>query len=92
MNSLVTDTLWARTAPLLPEERKQGNILGPNPTDKGRAGCKHHLVVDGQGIPLAVRLTAANVNDCQLFGELLDAIPALSARGPIAESNGHPRS
>ena len=61
---------------------KGGNIIGPNPTDKGRAGCKRHLVVDATGIPLAVRLTPANVNDCQLFAELLDAIPALKRRGP----------
>ena len=65
---------------------KGGNIIGPNPTDKGRAGCKRHLVVDAAGIPLAVRLTAANVNDCQRFEELLDAIPALRHRGP-----GRPR-
>jgi transposase len=43
-------------------------------------------VVDGKGVPLAVRLTKANVNDCQLFGQLLDAIPALRQRGP-----GRPR-
>ncbi len=65
---------------------KGGNVIGPNPTDKGRAGCKRHLVVDAKGVPLAVRLTAANVNDCQLFEELLDAIPALKGRGP-----GRPR-
>lgn len=65
---------------------KGGNIIGPNPTDKGRAGCKRHLVVDATGIPLAVRLTAANVNDCQLFEELLDAIPSLKGRG-----RGRPR-
>jgi len=55
-------------------------------TDKGRAGSKRHLVVDAEGIPLAVRLTAANVNDCQLSEELLDAIPAMRRRGP-----GRPR-
>jgi hypothetical protein len=30
-------------------------------------------VVDARGIPLALRLTKANVNDSQLFEELLDA-------------------
>lgn len=43
-------------------------------------------MVDATGIPLAVRLTAANVNDCHLFEELRDAIPALWHRGP-----GRPR-
>jgi transposase len=43
-------------------------------------------VVDAQGIPLAFRLSGANVNACQLFENLLDAIPALSRRG-----RGRPR-
>ncbi len=54
---------------------------GPNPTDKGRAGCKRHLVVDATGIPLAVRLTPENVNDCQLFETMLDAIQVLKKGG-----------
>jgi transposase len=65
---------------------KGGDIIGPNPTDKGRAGCKRHLVVDAKGIPLATLLTPANVNDCQLFDALLDAIPPLKGPG-----RGHPR-
>lgn len=43
-------------------------------------------MVDAQGIPLAVRLSAANLNDCQVFEELLDAIPPLKKRG-----RGRPR-
>ena len=43
-------------------------------------------MVDAQGIPLAVRLSGANRNDCQLFEEMLDAIPALKTRG-----RGRPR-
>lgn len=43
-------------------------------------------MVDAQGIPLAVRLSGANRNDCQLFEELLDAIPPLKKRG-----RGRPR-
>ena len=37
-----------------------GAATGPNPTDRGKPGSKRHLVVDRQGIPLAVLLTAAN--------------------------------
>ncbi len=66
--------------------KKGGNITGPNPTDKGRPGCKRHIVVDAQGVPLAVRLTKANVHDSQIFEEMLEAIPALKHRGP-----GRPR-
>lgn len=43
-------------------------------------------MVDAQGIPLAVRLSGANVHDSQLFEELLDAIPPLPQPG-----RGRPR-
>jgi transposase len=36
-------------------------------------------VVDRQGIPLAVKLTAANVHDSVVLEELLDAIPPIKA-------------
>ena len=39
-------------------------------------------MVDAAGIPLAVRLTPANVNDGQLAETMLDAIPALKKGGP----------
>jgi transposase len=42
-------------------------------------------VVDAGGIPLAVRLSAANRNDCLLLADLLDAIP------PVRGKPGHPR-
>jgi transposase len=42
-------------------------------------------VVDRQGIPLAVTLSAANVNDVSLFEPLLDAIE------PIKRPRGRPR-
>jgi hypothetical protein len=34
-----------------------------SPVDRGRAGSKHHLLVDATGIPLACTLTAGNRND-----------------------------
>lgn len=43
-------------------------------------------MVDATGIPLAVRLSAANVNDCQRVEQMLEAIPPLRRRGP-----GRPR-
>ena len=36
---------------------------GPNPTDRAKPGMKDHILCDGRGIPLAVAVTAANVND-----------------------------
>ena len=54
---------------------KRGESTGPNPTDRGKSGAKRHLVVDQQGLPLAVLNTAANTADCKMFIETLDAIP-----------------
>jgi transposase len=56
---------------------KRGGLLtGPNPTDRGKAGTKRHVVVEGQGVPLGVKLTAANDHDGPLFEPLLEAIGA----------------
>ncbi|MBV9677029.1 MAG: IS5 family transposase [Acidobacteriaceae bacterium] len=33
-----------------------GEETGPSPVDRGKAGSKRHIVVDGRGTPLAVRL------------------------------------
>lgn len=52
-----------------------GDLTGPNPTDRGKRGSKRHLVVDRNGIPLAVLLSAANVHDSRIFEALLEAIP-----------------
>jgi transposase len=65
--------------------KKGGPLTGPNPTDRGKAGTKRHVVVDRQGIPLAVKLTAANQHDGLAFEPLLDAIP------PIQGRHGRPR-
>jgi hypothetical protein len=44
------------------------------------AGQRHHLIVDGQGIPLAVSLTGGNRNDITQLLPLLDKIPAVAGR------------
>ena len=46
--------------------------LGRNPTNRGRSGGKIHLHVDGQGIPLGVTVTGANVHDSRLTGATLE--------------------
>ena len=42
-----------------------GSQTGPSPVDRRKPGSKVHLITEAQGIPLAVRLTAANVNDVE---------------------------
>ena len=48
-----------------------GELTGPNPTDRGKAGTKYHVVVSTDGIPLGVIPSAANVHDTRLFLHLL---------------------
>jgi transposase len=54
-----------------------GDQTGPNPTDRAKRGSKRHVICDRRGVPLAVRLTAANRNDSQEALALVDAIPPL---------------
>ena len=59
---------------------KKGGRHGPNPTDRGKPGTKRHMVTDRRGIPLAVRLTGANVHDSTVLAEILDAIPEIRGK------------
>jgi transposase len=45
-----------------------GDQTGPNPTDRAKRGSKRHLICDGRGVPLAVRLTGANRRLARSFG------------------------
>jgi transposase len=58
-------------------------LTGPNPVDRGKAGSKLHVLVDRTGLPLAVAVSAANVNDSEALTPLVQAVPAIqSRRGP----------
>ena len=50
-----------------------GDLIGPNPTDRGKAGVKRSLLVDGQGGPLSITVAGANVHDAKLLEATLDA-------------------
>jgi transposase len=64
-----------------------GLLTGASPVDRGRAGSKHHLLVDASGIPLAVTLTGGNRNDVT---QLIPLLEDLHAR-PVAGKPGRPR-
>ena len=51
--------------------KRGGELTGPNPSDRGKPGTKHHVAVSTDGIPLAVVPSAANVHDRRLFPHLL---------------------
>ena len=78
---------------LVPVDRRQwqrpccfwGAQTGPNPTDRRKAGTKHHILTDGNGIPLAATITGANRHDVTQLIKLVDSIP------PIYGKPGRPR-
>jgi transposase len=59
---------------------KGGSETGPSPVDRGRAGSKHHLLVDATGIPLAWTLTGGNRNDVTQLIPLVDRVPPVRGR------------
>jgi transposase len=64
---------------------KGGAETGPSPVDRGRAGSKHHLLVDASGLPLAFSVTGGNRNDVTQLIPLIDAVP------PVRGLVGRPR-
>jgi len=53
--------------------------------DKAKAGSKHQIITDAQGIPLAALLTSATTNDVTQLIPLVEAIP------PVRGKRGRPR-
>jgi transposase len=51
--------------------KRGGELTGPNPTDRGKAGTKYHVVVSTDGLPLGAVPSAANVHDTRFFPHLL---------------------
>ena len=60
--------------------KRGGDLVGPNPTDRGKRGTKYHLAVTGDGVPVACAATGANVNDTVLFERLFLTAFAVTAR------------
>jgi transposase len=76
---------WSRASvDSLSVRAKRGEATGPNPTDRGKSGSDYHVVVDRNGIPLAIRLAAANAPDATQLIPLVDTIP------PIIGPRGKP--
>jgi transposase len=77
---------WARAAVDCTFARAFGGVegSGKTPTDRGRPGVKHHVLVDAQGIPLAGEVTGANVP------EIKELVPLVDHCGPLDET-GEPQ-
>jgi transposase len=66
--------------------KRGGQKTGPNPTDRGKPGSKHHLITDARGTPLAnPLLTPSNVPDVVMLVPLVDHI------SPVRGRVGRPR-
>src|SRR5271166_2253304 len=68
-----------------PEALGGGDQTGPNPTDRGKPGTKHHVLTEGQGVPLVTHSTGANVPDVNELLPLVDDIP------PVRRKADRPR-
>jgi transposase len=62
-----------------------GEGTGPSPTDRGKAGAKHHVITDAAGVPLAGSTTPANRNDISEMAPLVNKLPEVAGKA------GHPR-
>lgn len=63
---------------------KGRSATGPSPVDRGKAGSKHHRIVEAHGIPLAAITPGGNRND------VTPLIPLIQAVRPIRGSCGQP--
>jgi transposase len=57
-----------------------GEKTGKSPVDRGKLGSKHHLLVEGRGVPLSMSLTGANRHDITQLMSLVESIPRVQGR------------
>src|SRR5215217_6091439 len=70
--------------------KRGGELTGPDPTDRGKAGTKYHVVASTDGLPLAAIPSAANVHDTRLFPHLLRlALAVCAAIGRLYADAGY---
>jgi hypothetical protein len=74
------------------QAKKGAPRRAPSPVDRARNGCKHHLLVDAGGIPLAWTVMGGNRNDITQLIALVDAVPAVAGcvGRPRRRRPGHP--
>jgi len=57
-----------------------GQHTGPSPVDRRKPGSKHHILTDGQGVPIVAKTTAANRHDVTELLNLVNEVPAISGK------------
>jgi transposase len=57
-----------------------GEKTGKSPVARGKLGSKHHLLVEGRGVPLSMSLTGANRHDITQLMKLVENIPKVRGK------------
>lgn len=57
-----------------------GEKTGPSPVDRRKPGSKHHVLTDGNGIPIVAHTTAANQHDVTELLALVNDVPAIKGK------------
>ena len=57
-----------------------GELTGPSPVDRAKPGTKHTLMVDSNGVPLAVRTVGSNRSDQQELIPLVVEFPHIKGK------------
>ena len=60
-----------------------GDSTGRNPTDRGKAGSKRSVLVDGSGGPLSVVVAGANVHGTKLLAMTLESVVVEHPEGRV---------
>lgn len=68
------DWEWQAADGAMGKARFGGDLIGPNPTDRGKKGTKRSILVEASGGPLAVVIAGANVHDTKLLETTIEAI------------------
>ncbi len=57
-----------------------GEKTGPSPVNRQKPGAKHHVLTDGNGIPIVARTTAAIQHDVTELLTLVNEVPAFKGK------------
>jgi putative transposase len=65
------DWQWLAVDGSLGKSKRGNEDSGPNPTDRGKGGVKRSLMVEGNGYPIGLVISAANIHDTNLLADTL---------------------
>jgi putative transposase len=65
---------WQSADGAMGKARMGGDLIGKNPTDRGKNGVKRSLIVDKRGGPLGAVVAGANRHDTKLLKQTIESI------------------